>query len=228
MSSDQQQEDEAEDERGEPRILNHQPGRKRAVGEAPLSDEGDPAGLSRVDQDKRGADSGSDEGGRGAVERREELATELVEIVTRTVDSRIAELGGGTATVESTTVSEASRWSGPLPRPQTLVEYEDVVPGAAERIISMAEHSLTGAIRIDSRLADAEITTVKRGQVIAGLLTAVSLVASIIFFAAGNAIAGGALISMPLVLLVQSFLRSAFQQGTPTPDSSHDRHDDDV
>ena len=34
---------------------------------------------------------------------------------------------------------EASSFSGPLPPPELLKQYDEVVPGAAERIISMAE-----------------------------------------------------------------------------------------
>ena len=34
---------------------------------------------------------------------------------------------------------EASAWAGPLPEPDTLREYDQVLPGAAERILKMAE-----------------------------------------------------------------------------------------
>ena len=34
---------------------------------------------------------------------------------------------------------EISRFSGPLPHPEDLAKYEQVLPGAADRIISMAE-----------------------------------------------------------------------------------------
>jgi uncharacterized membrane protein len=34
---------------------------------------------------------------------------------------------------------EISRFSGPLPHPEDLAKYEQVLPGAADRIIRMAE-----------------------------------------------------------------------------------------
>ncbi len=37
-------------------------------------------------------------------------------------------------------ISEAHHFSGPLPRPEDLKKYDDILPGAAERIISMAEN----------------------------------------------------------------------------------------
>jgi uncharacterized membrane protein len=34
----------------------------------------------------------------------------------------------------------ATRFSGPLPPPEALAKYNDILPGAADRIITMAEH----------------------------------------------------------------------------------------
>ena len=36
-------------------------------------------------------------------------------------------------------VSEEHHFSGPLPRPEDLAKYDQIVPGAAARIIQMAE-----------------------------------------------------------------------------------------
>ena len=33
-------------------------------------------------------------------------------------------------------------WHGPLPTPDTLIKYDEIVPGAAERILSMAEKEM--------------------------------------------------------------------------------------
>ncbi|MBI1739603.1 MAG: DUF2335 domain-containing protein [Acidobacteriales bacterium] len=37
------------------------------------------------------------------------------------------------------TAVEVSRFSGPLPHPEDLAKYEQVLPGSADRIIRMAE-----------------------------------------------------------------------------------------
>lgn len=34
------------------------------------------------------------------------------------------------------------QYSGPLPKPEDLAKYEQVIPGAAERIIKMAEREM--------------------------------------------------------------------------------------
>lgn len=44
--------------------------------------------------------------------------------------------------IESISVSQSSHYSGPLPMPEDLEKYDKVVPGAAERIISMAEKEM--------------------------------------------------------------------------------------
>jgi hypothetical protein len=47
---------------------------------------------------------------------------------------------------------EQRQWSGPLPPPATLYQYELVQPGLAERIIAMAETTATGEIKIDGQV----------------------------------------------------------------------------
>ena len=41
-----------------------------------------------------------------------------------------------------TSITQVQQWTGPLPSPDALVRYNDAVPGAAERIISMAEKEM--------------------------------------------------------------------------------------
>jgi uncharacterized membrane protein len=93
-----------------------------------------------------------------------------------------------------------------LPAPADLAAYEHVRPGAADRIIRMAEQS--NEVRNESLRAatKAEIAYHGRGQIYAFLITLVAMVASIAFFAFGNNVAGGVLLGVPVVVLVRSFL----------------------
>lgn len=54
-------------------------------------------------------------------------------------------------------------WQGPLPPPGQLAEYEKIVPGAAARILAMAEVAISGPIQNTAKLTDAEIEASKRG-----------------------------------------------------------------
>ena len=40
-------------------------------------------------------------------------------------------------------------WSGPLPPPDVMARYNDIVPGAAERILGMAENQTSHRIDIE-------------------------------------------------------------------------------
>lgn len=58
----------------------------------------------------------------------------------------------------TTTVSrQVTAHSGPLPAPETLEGYEEVLPGAAERILRMAEKQQDGRLDLEARQLDADI-----------------------------------------------------------------------
>ncbi len=72
----------------------------------------------------------------------------------------------------------------------------------------MAETAATGEIKTREKLACAEIEQAKTGQSLAFVLTLIALGAAIYFFAAKDPIAGGALLSFPVIMLIRSFLTS--------------------
>lgn len=51
----------------------------------------------------------------------------------------------------STQITAVSTYSGPLPRPEDLAKYNEIVPGAAERILSMAEKEMRHRQEIEQR-----------------------------------------------------------------------------
>jgi uncharacterized membrane protein len=106
-------------------------------------------------------------------------------------------------------------WQGPLPPPEQLGEYEKVVPGAAARILAMAEATISGPIQNTAKLTDAEIEASKRGLNFAIALTSAMSVASVLFFALAVAgvgssaaciTAGSVCLSIPVVMLVRAFI----------------------
>ena len=103
-------------------------------------------------------------------------------------------------------------WQGALPHPSDFREYEITLPGAANRIVTMAEES--NAVRNASmqKAVDAEISYARSGQVMAFSIAGFSLIAAVIFFALGKNFAGAAFVSFPLVLMIRSFLT-----GKPDP-----------
>lgn len=93
-----------------------------------------------------------------------------------------------------------------MPSPRVLAQYEQVQAGLAERIMSMAETVATGDIKTRDKLAKAEIERGRIGQSLAFLLTLIALGGAIWFFAIHNDIAGGVMLSVPVIMLIRSFL----------------------
>lgn len=62
-------------------------------------------------------------------------------------------------------------FAGPIAHPRHLAEYERILPGAAERIVAMAERQQAHNIDVNSRTLQAAIADEKRGmQYGAGIL----------------------------------------------------------
>ncbi|MDR2986391.1 MAG: hypothetical protein LBV34_16270 [Nocardiopsaceae bacterium] len=93
----------------------------------------------------------------------------------------------------------------------------------AERILVIAEKSITGTIDTADKLATAEIEMARKGQSIAFGLTLVAFVASIVFFALCNSVAGAAFLSVPVVMLIRSFIhRSGSSDSGESADKGRD------
>lgn len=109
---------------------------------------------------------------------------------------------------ELTLSQTKTSWSGPLPHPQELEAFDRVVPGAAERIVHMAEQE--GAHVRDMERGALRWTGV--GQIL-GQLLAFAVAAAGLFAAYHLAMAnhdGAAMVigGVPLATIVGAFLKS--------------------
>jgi uncharacterized membrane protein len=111
--------------------------------------------------------------------------------------------------------AELVAWQGPLPPPQVLGEYEAIVPGSAQRILAMAETVISGPIQNAAKLTNAEVDGSRRGLTFAMVLTSATTIASAVFFilavlGVGNTAAcitaGSVFLSVPVVMLIRSFI----------------------
>lgn len=57
-----------------------------------------------------------------------------------------------------------TRFSGPLPPPEALARYEQILPGAADRITRMAEAQSAHRQGIETKVVDSNIAREKTGQ----------------------------------------------------------------
>jgi uncharacterized membrane protein len=94
-------------------------------------------------------------------------------------------------------------FSGPLPPPNILARYNEVVPDAAERILRMAENQATHRQAIERKVVEGNVTAqalgVKLGAILAGLVivggSTVSIMGRDIRGFGGALLAGGFLVA---------------------------------
>lgn len=90
-------------------------------------------------------------------------------------------------------VSENFR--GPIAHPRHLRAYEEIEPGAANRIITMAEKAQDTNIDLDTRALDAEIADQKRGMWMGFSALIIFVLAATLFGLLGNVVMAGLFLS---------------------------------
>lgn len=112
------------------------------------------------------------------------------------------------------TLMSSERFSGPLPHPRHLQGYEDIEPGTANRIITMAEASQNHLHKMDEKIIDAEVTGRKQ-RLFAGIaLVCLLAIGSFILAFIGNNIGSGILLGGAVLSVVGTL----FSQKPPIED----------
>jgi uncharacterized membrane protein len=92
----------------------------------------------------------------------------------------------------------AAQSSGPLPPPDMLARYEEILPGAAERIISLAEQELMHRRDLEERYSGTIVGNSRMGLIFGFLIGIGGLVVATMIGIYGNPEAG---VGMGLVTL---------------------------
>jgi len=122
-------------------------------------------------------------------------------------------------------ILSVAEFSGPLPPPSILQGYETVLPGAADRIIAMAEKQSAHRQELEHVATNASIDEMRlqfdesrRGQLCA-VIVALALIGGGVYLAKighpwqGTAMGGGGVIgSVGLQAIVSTFLRGRAQE----------------
>ena len=103
-------------------------------------------------------------------------------------------------------IQQLRHFSGPLPSPDNLLNYDKVTPGAANRIIEMAEKNQEHRLYINRVLAESDVKKSLRGQIFGFAIAAIAFtVATICAFLDQKEI-GMASIGFSLVSIVSTFV----------------------
>lgn len=101
-----------------------------------------------------------------------------------------------------------------MPDPETLGQYESVMPGAGERIMRAFESVTVDAAERDDRLADAEIWIRKVGLGWVIFFALALLAAGVAFFAMGKVVAGSTCIGIPALTAITSIVVAPFKRSS--------------
>lgn len=123
----------------------------------------------------------------------------------------IDHLPNGKAALLSVT-RRSSSFSGPIPPPSMLKEYDEVLPGMADRILKMAENQSSHRLQIEHKVVIGEITRAQLGMRCAFFIAVLGLVLGTILAATGYVATGSSFAGVPLATIVIAFLYSTNQK----------------
>ena len=101
---------------------------------------------------------------------------------------------------------ENSLWSGPVPPPEVLEKYDNVVPGAANRILEMAEKQAAHRIHLEKTVVHEDSKRSYLGLIAGFILSATIIIGGIYLIAVGHDWAGVTLVGSNLVGLAGIFI----------------------
>lgn len=67
---------------------------------------------------------------------------------------------------EEVLITSEQHFQGPVPPPALLAGYDEIVPGAADRIISMTEKQLEHRLNIENKVIESKIKDSKLGMIL--------------------------------------------------------------
>lgn len=106
----------------------------------------------------------------------------------------------------------AESFSGPIPPPAILEQYNTIVPNAAERILKMAENQASHRHQIESKVIDSEIKNSRTGLHYGLIIGLAAIIGGTICTLKGFQIAGGVIGGTGITGLVGVFVYGSHQR----------------
>ncbi|MGO9864337.1 MAG: DUF2335 domain-containing protein [Terriglobales bacterium] len=104
------------------------------------------------------------------------------------------------------------QWSGPLPQPEALQRYNQIVPTAAERIIKMAETQHDHRIAIEKNVVDSNVANQRLGTILGFIVAMTAILGGIFLAYEGKETSGVVSIITALVGLAGVFVYGKMEQ----------------
>ncbi|HZW94289.1 MAG TPA: DUF2335 domain-containing protein [Candidatus Eremiobacteraceae bacterium] len=107
---------------------------------------------------------------------------------------------------------QAASFSGPLPPPDALERYNQILPGAAERIIAMAENQHTHRQGLEKHVIHSNVAAQRLGTILGFIVAMTVVIGGMFLVHEGKSGEGLAAILTALASLVGVFLYSKHEQ----------------
>ncbi len=115
-------------------------------------------------------------------------------------------------------VLHVEQYSGPIPPPGMLADYEQVMPGSGDRILTMSEQQQIHRIKIQEILVNAAVQHEKLGMW-RGFILALTIIASgTLVILSGFSLVGFAMVTAPAIAIATVFLSSSRDKPQTKPD----------
>ncbi|MGH9691365.1 MAG: DUF2335 domain-containing protein [Candidatus Acidiferrales bacterium] len=108
--------------------------------------------------------------------------------------------------------AHAAHFSGPIPPPDILIKYNEAVPGAADRIITMAENQSKHRQGLEKTVIDANCRAQRNGSILGFIICMTAILGGMFLVYSGKSAEGLASIIAPLVGLAGVFVVGKMRQ----------------
>ena len=98
-------------------------------------------------------------------------------------------------------------YSGPIPHPMLMAQYEKLLPGSTDRFLRMAEQQQTHRMGLEAKAVTSQLKSNSRGQVFGFVLSGMVIAAGIVLLVVGMPWLGVVLIVGIVAVLVALFLQ---------------------
>jgi uncharacterized membrane protein len=119
-----------------------------------------------------------------------------------------------------TSVAKAESFSGPMPHPRHLNEYEKTLPGSAERILSMAEKEQNHRHRQEDRIVGSQVRNSMFGLCFALILSIGMLIGATYCAIINQPWVSGLFLSVAAVGMIKSFVEFGKKEETPKAETT--------
>jgi len=104
------------------------------------------------------------------------------------------------------------RYEAPLPPPHMLRQYEETLPGAADRIFTLMEEQTHHRLGLEDRQQIADISTERRSQLIGAAISLMSIAAAFFLIYQGKSIPGTTVFITTCASLIGLFIAGRLTQ----------------